>query len=286
MTRQPTWIRWLGASLALTSGAFIVFQVYTLRDDILPLMRDAPLLTTMVIGSVVFAATLNLLGFGWAKLIASTEAASHTRLALMSVFAKTSVAKYLPGNVMHYAGRQFLAGKLGPKQKQIAKATVAEASATVVAAAVVGGVAYLLADLTALAIVIAVLAIGVIGYFREKPGVCMMGLALLFFVFNGATVWALGYVLEQSWQTNAGLCFSYLLAWAGGILVLGAPGGIGVRESLFFGIGMGLGLSSSPIITTMAVCLRMISLAGDFLFYFFGNYWQQRVDRAETATHT
>jgi hypothetical protein len=67
------------------------------------------------------------------------------------------------------------------------------------------------------------------------------------------------YPLESEQAWNIGI--SYLVAYVGGYVVFGAPGGIGVRESLFVFLTVGILGSEIPVLAV--VLYRMISIFGD-----------------------
>lgn len=174
----------------------------------------------------------------------------------IQISLKSQIAKYLPGNVGQHVGRVLMARKHGVTALDAARTLVAEAFVLVLAAIIVGGpvLAQMLKfDLIPpvlvqiLIVALALLLVGVVGPripirlgekgSRRYPSGrwLMAGFAMTIgFFFLGAG----GLCLVMEGVSSAQIPFSQLLAgWAtaflAGYVVVGAPGGIGVREAVF-----------------------------------------------------
>ena len=266
MITERRWLRWLGAAVALAGAAFVVREAWRLRSDIAAMATEPEPLGVVLVGAFLYAGALTLLALGWAGLV-RVGAESVPRGELVRIFASSSIAKYLPGNVFHFAGRQLLAGRLGVPQRRTAAATVTESVATLVAGIAMAAVA-LAGTRHALVApaLLAAIAVGVaIGHRRALTA--MLGLACAFFLVNQVLVAGIAAVLGASRADLLPLTAVYLISWAAGNALPGAPGGMGVREAAFVSLTDALALAAEPLAVTLAVAMRLISLAGDLLFF-------------------
>jgi uncharacterized membrane protein YbhN (UPF0104 family) len=75
----------------------------------------------------VWASLFIVIGaYNWKLILEFVNGASIPTKDVFQVYLKTNVAKYLPGNVMHYAGRNYLGSKLGWKNSEMAFSSLLE----------------------------------------------------------------------------------------------------------------------------------------------------------------
>ncbi|MDR0220216.1 MAG: hypothetical protein LBI54_02290 [Lachnospiraceae bacterium] len=217
------------------------------------------------------------------------------------VFAKANLGKYMPGNVMHYVGRNLFGASLGLSQPQIAFGSMVEVAFQLVTASIwvlvlagKGAGRYLLqlyaqisAPLTyvfAVAIVFASCVavftillkngyvIKIINFFKNKS---FTGLALQLFLYNsiGFFVGALILMVMMWWSAPfEGSAISivisaYIFSWTVGFLIPGAPAGMGVREAVL--LFMLADVCGAEIVLPAAVIQRVIYIFGDVLAFLF-----------------
>ncbi|MEQ9122824.1 MAG: hypothetical protein RIM80_09710, partial [Alphaproteobacteria bacterium] len=91
-------------------------------------------------------------------------------------------------------------------------------------------------------------------------------LACVFFLHLGAVFYVIG---AQLWP-SAGpyLIAAGALAWLAGFVTPGAPGGIGMREFALLMLLSGVGAEADVLLA--AALLRVVTVAGEVLFYFGG----------------
>lgn len=69
----------------------------------------------------LWASLFVLIGaYNWKLILEFINGSSVSTKDVFQVYLKSNVAKYLPGNVMHFAGRNFLGNKLGWKHSEMA----------------------------------------------------------------------------------------------------------------------------------------------------------------------
>jgi hypothetical protein len=286
-----TWVaRAVGLTLSLLALGYVAYQAAlsasTLERDFL----TREFIAAILVASVIYSALGMVIALAWHILVASTGPA-HLRLRdSLRVFGRSQILKYLPTNVLHYAGRHAAAYRMGVSHKALIWASVAEGALVLAAAALITAVfartlfgtvlgaldapnwMQLLVPLAAAAVLIAVSVTlvrshaghqGIVPLLTGSAAACV--LYALFFLANGfllawlANMLPTTTALQQPWEL-AGIV---ALAWFAGFIVPGAPAGIGIREFVLT-LGLGhAGLAGSA--ATLAIAYRVITLLGDLL---------------------
>ena len=207
----------------------------------------------------------------------------------ISSYARSQIAKYLPGNVFHYAGRYALSRSMGASDRAILSATVEELLGVAAVFAVCGTLAAALSadqleiwnsiPLPVPGLIMALgllggrglLALPLAGRFRLSgwsPRLLQCwGLFLLFLLLSLAVI----LILTDQFRELAGLSqlatlvSAFCLSWLLGFLVPGAPGGIGVREAAFILLLDSLGMGTLAL--SIVLQFRLITIVGDLLFF-------------------
>ncbi|MBD0273551.1 MAG: hypothetical protein ICV73_16685 [Acetobacteraceae bacterium] len=203
-----------------------------------------------------------------------------------AVYGRSQIAKYLPTNVLHIAGRHIMGRVLGIGHAHLIRAALLEAAGL----ALCGGLLALplLASrsawlalpavaLTLTAVVAAARARSVVLLRRLPEFGAALLLYLAFFLVCGAILWLLTMAVGGAAPDAAGVagtagltglarCVSInALAWLTGFVAVGAAAGVGVREAVL--IACLVGLTGAPEASAIALALRVISTAGDALFF-------------------
>lgn len=268
----------LGLLLGLLGVVFVIYKLNQNYDDLN--FSDLPKsFKLMALLLAFFYGVANLfLVASWMWLLKNCGE-SFSRLWLVHCYGISQLAKYLPGNIFHLAGRQAISMSHGYNAKVVAKSIAQE---------------MVLIILSGLLFVVFVLPI-VIPNFSASFSIRLMIFALVF-IF---ALWGLGLVFSK-WVSYAlaaqvaflacsGIIFSiilhdishvelksfgliqtasvYILAWLAGYLTPGAPAGIGVREVVAAAFLNGLFLEGDLIIAIAMT--RFVNILGDFLFYCF-----------------
>lgn len=229
-----------------------------------------------------------MVAIGWYLLvrgIAGPVSFSRT----VGAYVLSQPAKYLPGNVLHFASRHWISRADGHQHGDLIAATVLES-----------------ASLVALALALA--SISISGWLTEQhwslpPWVLVVGAALLwatvliwallrrsrsrlqalvcaggyllcatgYFVFSAMALWILGGDALNAIAPSRVLA-AIALSWVGGYLVLGAPGGIGVREALLVGL-LGGGPADAGLLGAI-LTQRACMIVADFLLFAAGSLFK------------
>jgi hypothetical protein len=190
------------------------------------------------------------------------------------IYSSSQLAKYVPGNVFHLAGRQVIAMQHGLPLKPVMKSIVAELICLAMTGALFSlwylphiipaiSIQYIL---MALIVVVSVAVYFVLKFHYQRwlwvlfqQSIFLVSSGLLFYVI---IAWLEGGTPELN--TMLIVTSSYIAAWLIGMVTPGAPAGVGVREAiLIFLLAM-----FSPSNVLIAVLFgRIVTVVGDFIFY-------------------
>jgi hypothetical protein len=211
----------------------------------------------------------------------------------MATYAVAQYGKYLPGNVAHYALRHAWSRRYGLSHAGLGLASILEAALLLIAAL---GLT-LLADArqlrglsmldprVAIGLLVALIAaLGIaLHVARRRPllerwhvpalpptGVLASCLVccVVFFVVGAGLLDALAHMLGFDVDSFAMLLAASAASWAAGFVVVGAPGGLGVREAVFVALAGGaLGETHALLLIGL---FRIVTFAGDTLLFAAG----------------
>jgi len=229
---------------------------------------------------------------------------------ITAVYTKSNLAKYIPGNFMHFAGRNLLGSELGVTQKQLAVSTFLEVFFLVgigmILSIILGGtqffdiMLYYILQLHVYligAIVIVFLSIACvfivfvynkrlvlleyINMLWKELIICLPKLLILYTVSLLIPALVLVYLLN--WDSSLTIYRlsliipAYIISWIVGFIIPGAPGGLGIRESIL--IVMLDQLYGGEKIVLAVILQRLISIFGD-VFAFLISVIQNRSNYA------
>ena len=246
----------------------------------------------VLIAALLWAGALFILALGWARLMLWKHRLQTDDL--ICIYGLTNIAKYLPGNIFHFAARQAAARTLDISQKTAAAATSVEIVSLIVAAMIIGCLSLVLfADpeilannLTlvfdanryplALAISIAVLAVTGVVLWRSQLArniskqlseklLIHLAHTIVFFLIVAATTVLLATGLGVTFGQSLLIAGAFQVAWSIGFVLPGASAGLGVREAAFiFVVGMVSDLPEHMAIQ-IALSMRVINIFGDLI---------------------
>lgn len=286
---KPFSIRALVSSIGLIIGlagmAFLLRTMWTHRDE----MKDSfsQLTWSSLVGAVFFAfMSMSYLGWMWGRLLLR-RGYKVPRAQLVSWYYTGQLGKYVPGGVWAVVGRAEMAVRGGVPRADAYSVTGLSMFTTYSAAALCAalgsllswerpiiGAALLLALLFGLSVyAIAPLRQRLMGLLRKVTSGTneltapkdMLALTIVqvpawFMISLSTTITAHAFGAEVG---VLHMFFVSSLSWLIGFLVIGAPGGLGVRESIFTGLlSASVGTSTA---LSLAVASRMIFVSVDFL---------------------
>ena len=299
MSSRRWLLRGLAIGLSVVAIAWVVWIVLRDFGEVRSQVASGELVHSALLGSVAYTALTILLAVAWWWL-AGLEGNRPPLVAAYAAWARSQIAKYLPGNVFHYATRQVLGRGLGLSHRALASSAVFEIVSTVLAALVLSSIAFaggrlppwVPMGLTVL--LVATIALLLLRRFAEPlarrwpllgPAVAplseltpsrLVSLVGPAFVLHGAFFVGTGFVLYgllvRGWPLQQidpqTVILSYAAAWLLGTVAPGAPGGLGVREAaLAIALGPSLGAANA---SALALVLRLVTTLGDVLTALLG----------------
>jgi len=259
------------------------------------------------VSAVIYAIAFHLLAVAWGLTLARFAAAAVDLRVAVQGYALANFAKYLPGNVFHYVGRQVVASRLGCSQLSAAQATATEIAVHLAASGLL--LALLLpfsfAELAWMAGVVPewwaawplllLPAAGAIAwrYFRRRGGAAwphvslrlaatLLLLQLVFFTLATAIgAWLALTLLAAPLTSLPAIAFAFLFSWLVAFVVPGAPGGLGLREACLAAALQPYG--DLATIVLLVALSRIVLVAGEGLFALSAYMLALRARPAATA---
>jgi glycosyltransferase 2 family protein len=268
-------LRWVGSGLALIGIAFVTLRLHEHWGG-LDLSQMTPSSWTSLIGLALLYGLANLLlALAWWHLL-TQFGVQATRLWSIRVYGISQLAKYVPGNIFHLAGRQAIGMAAGASSGALAKSAFWELGLIAIAGILYGWLVLPLLASGFSSLLSIILLLGTawfLAYLLRRfvgPQVAAsFGWHMLFLaVTGGVFVTLLGVIVGsselhmQTWLLIGG---AYVVAWLAGLVTPGAPAGVGVRELVLLLLLKGFVADADLL---MAVLLgRLVTVAGDSLFF-------------------
>jgi uncharacterized membrane protein YbhN (UPF0104 family) len=299
-----------GYIITIIAFVFIIKTVISMKLDLTQIKNPITAVIWLVIISIGFCAIVFISAFAWKMILEFINNSKILFKVLLPVYVKANIGKYLPGNVMHFAGRNIMAGRLGFKQLDIAFSSVVEIIALVFTAcfwsfllsmnkfiSIIGNaVAKLNLILVITIFIFAVMLVAILvwkfivkekyyqkfHHFLTKSFFVLLFKLFLIYSFtmlvSGFSLAIIFHFIMQSTISISTLMIivsAYTISWVAGYIVPGAPGGIGVRESILLLL---LGTSFSAETVLIAILLhRMTSIIGDMIAFFIQPIISKRI---------
>ena len=257
--------RWVRLAVRLAVLALVVFLVLRLRQlwQKSPVDLTAADASVLAIAAIMSLAAVLAYGSVWPFILRQIGAPIPS--GSIGLFLQSQLGKYVPGSVWHYAGRVGLARSRGVAVRSTLVSLGVEVGASALAAVIVGLFVLPIAIAVPLAIAVAI-AVAVIGLAPGRtPGrlldplirvvrrivpLSVVDMRQALRAMPAATalyipVWAVYGV--AFWLTARALfpvptteivffTAAFALGWLAGMVVVFAPGGIGVREAVLVGL--------------------------------------------------
>ena len=275
----------IGLIIGLAGMAFLLRTMWTHRDE----MKDSfsHLTWSSLVGAVFFAfMSMSYLGWMWGRLLLR-RGYKVPRAQLVSWYYTGQLGKYVPGGVWAVVGRAEMAVRGGVPRADAYSVTGLSMFTTYSAAALCAALGSLLswerpiigaALLLALVFGLSVYAIAplrqrLVGLLRKITSGTNELTApkdMLALTIVQVPAWIMislsTTITAHAFGAEVGVLHMFFvssLSWLIGFLVIGAPGGLGVRESIFTGLlSASIGTSTA---LSLAVASRMIFVSVDFL---------------------
>lgn len=252
------------------------------------------LIIIVFISSIIYGASEFLLSFAWRRLLIWCGHKDISIKICNSIYGKSQIAKYIPGNIFHVVGRHILGSQAGIKHIVLAGAAIYEVLGLLSTSLLIGfsgmiifGLVDIYFSLSQIILILFTTIIisglvtalapyimslrgitlpyhGVLDFFRNITVIYF--LYLIFFLIAGLLlVLIVNIFFDINIVTSAKIIVIFSIAWFAGFIIPGAPGGIGVREAvIIFFITPIIGEAQGIVV---AIALRFVTLLGDMWFF-------------------
>jgi len=291
-------VRIIGIIVMAVAMIFIIRRFLSFDVNFSELF-SAKTLPGLIVVTIAMMATIFLANLGWTKWLSFFSKQKVSSKEAYSVYTRANIAKYLPGNVAHFAMRQLYGMSLGITQKELLFSTILEVFCSALAALILSltfANEVLLSFLynsmqnswfiPILVIIIVAIVICVVILWKKKKAILIeafmylkqkefsfsllivIGLIACNLAIYGITLLVLigpGAIVSEYALliVSAGI-----VSWFIGFITPGVPGGIGVREAVML-------LMLSPIIPEdivlyIAVIQRLTFVFADVFSWVIG----------------
>jgi uncharacterized membrane protein YbhN (UPF0104 family) len=290
-------LRYLGLLASIAALSWIALRF--VRSGALNLLANTPtapltLVVAIAVCACGYALAMFLPALAWWRLVfALAPRDPPPARDTIATYAASQYGKYLPGNFAHYALRHAWSRRAGIPHATLGLAAALEAALLLVAAlaaALLGDTERLrvisaIDPRLAIALLVAMLAgLSIALRFARRMHVferfqmpspprarVLAGCTTIYFVFMVASALLLAgiaHTLGIPVDSFAMLLAASAASWLAGFIVIGAPGGLGVREAAFVALAGGaLGESRALLLIGL---FRVVTFFGDTLFFAAG----------------
>jgi len=269
----------LGKLLGLVGLLFVFYklsQEYTLHEFIEKFSSISPIILPLFILNMLST----LIGiYAWHLMLIHYARKKFPFIDSYYYFSKTEIAKYLPGNIFHFIGRQALASQVGISQVDMAKISVLFTFLLLVATILSSTFfAFLASHIPTYILVLMVLGsiisiLVVIYTYKSFPLSKKAKMNIFLALSISLQGMLLGIlVMYQTESFDLGLFFQcvsiYIVSWLIGFVTPGASGGLGIREGTFIAISSFLHIAiASEIIIFSVLLIRLVNILIDTMLY-------------------
>ncbi len=289
-------LTYIGNVIVIVSFGFLSYLLYKLDFSTVLKYFQLSWIPLIMIAAFLFSLLYFVMAAAWKRLL---ELSSQKPLDqhIIVIYLKTVIMKYAPGNVFHFVGRHSLKESHLLTHKTIAFANGVEILMQLLAVSLIimtgslffsfdlhiGEYLALSKEKIILAFLLLLVLTSIVLWKKKyravllhKEGVYALFFVLcchLLFLLGSATilflVYALFFDVAFTWDIFSKTLIASSIAWLLGFVVPGAPGGIGIRESILVLLLPSIMIVSKEVIFAGAVIYRVITVLGEALTYFW-----------------
>lgn len=231
---------------------------------------------TLLFLALIYGLASTMLARAWYSLLEIVDV-RPTWIWALKAYGVSQLAKYIPGNIFHLAGRQALGQAAGFPGKALAKSALYELAlvATTGMVFVALTIPLFIPKLsTSIGIIAFLLLFAIVFHLIRYWFGSFASNALvwesLFFMLSGMVFVVTLYMISPGtvdFELVPSLCGAYVVAWLLGFLTPGVPAGIGIRELVLTFLLRNI---VPEVDLLLAVVLgRLITMVGDLVFFAF-----------------
>ena len=278
-------LHFAGGAFALIGIVYIYKRINLHAAEINLAVFNASIWAVLAILATVYGLANLMLAQAWQKILKHFGVSVAVPWAIWA-YGVSQIAKYIPGNIFHLAGRQALGAAAGLPQWPLAKSTLWELGLIASAGTILGLLVLpLLTEYVTpsgnlvLFVSISVLTLIVFKHIYSREIVLAFFYYLGFLLISGILFIGLielfsartAEIEVKDWLPLIG---AYVVAWLAGFITPGAPAGIGVRELVLLFLLKGI-LGETELLMAVAIG-RLVTSSGDGLFFIASSIYGRR----------
>lgn len=290
-------LKYLGNIVTVIAIVFVFKQLFSNGLDYHSIFKSKNILPVVII-VIVQAIIVATNTYPWKKIVEILSNKNLPYKETITIYVKSNLMKYVPGNVFQYVGRNELAMNQNISHLKVATATVLDVGMTVLSAMAISllflynyiwkfiatytNIWLLLLIFTFLALMIYVLILlfqkKILQFLSNNQDIfkkgnirvlikCFFYYVIVMLISSLMYMLVFTFILDQHVTTSLffKLFSAYTLSWLVGFITPGAPAGIGIKEAVMVGVTGGL-VNQSTIALSMIV-LRVLATFSDVLAF-------------------
>jgi len=268
-------MNWFGGALGLGGMIFVGYRMWRQSSEIAQFEFDGRVLMMVALAAVIYGSANLLLARAWFLNLRCLDADSPWKWALKA-FGISQLAKYVPGNIFQFAGRQALGLAVGISNKVLAQSALIEILLLALSGCAWAGLTLSLflpavpSFLGPIASVIILLTtLPGLYHWKGRQAVYIFCYHMLFFAVSGFVFVLILNSINSDLVSPAQALLvgsAFILSWLIGFLTPGAPAGIGIREFVLTATLASL-IAESDLLLAI-VMGRVVTMLGDLGFFF------------------
>ena len=268
-------LHWLGSGLAISGVFFLASRLHEYWASLNFSSFTPSTWASIAALSIIYGGANVLLALAWRCLL--QQFGVHVpALWAIRTYGVSQLAKYLPGNIFHLAGRHAIGMSVGLPSGALAKSILWELCLIILAGATCGilGLSQIIPGLTQIELLVLFLATSILEWtilnklFGNHCATAFFQL-LCFLAISGLVFVAISAKLSTTSELGTyhilTLCGAYILAWLIGMITPGAPAGVGVRELVL--LLLVKGMLTEPDLLVAVLTGRIVTVSGDFIYF-------------------
>jgi glycosyltransferase 2 family protein len=290
------WVQISSYLLGIFAIIYVVNAFWSQRTILLSFLSFRETFAILTLGGIAYTLANIFLVMAWLVLLDCLGEKNIHKKIITSIYGKTQILKYIPGNLLSLPGRFILSTQAGIQKSSLIAASIYEIIGLLMGSSLIMSIGLLSANdknlnalfpLSNLILLISIFSplilstlflqfnffkkIQVLSAFsrlKQRELLIPGALYTSFFILSGAIFLSvLLFIFKEKSVIPFALAISiFSISWLVGFVTPGAPGGIGVRESLI--IIMLTNYIDQPSSILIALLMRGVTIIGDILFYF------------------
>lgn len=268
-------LHWVGTALALTGIVFVVLRLRDYGSQIDLGRLDVTDWSIVGVSALIYGLSNLMLALAWWNLL-GYFGTNTTKPWAIKIYGISQLARYVPGNIFHIAGRQAMGMEAGLPGWSLAKSSAWEIGLISFTGAMFGWLTLpLIAPAIPVTVALGLFAVTVAGiaallwYYLSPLVARALGWYVGFLASSGVLFVGLVGVVSMYTEPSSlrwiPLCGAYVIAWLVGLVTPGAPAGVGVRELVLLFLLEGIVTETNLVLTV--ILGRVIMVGGDMGYF-------------------